>query len=83
MFGMMASGVNPRRGQPEKNWAQSLVEDIRVFEATKGSTDIAPLLFAVETVLWSRAAKKNGTWHRRIVEAADRFMTRWHRGEAE
>ena len=22
-------------------------------------------------------------WHRGIVDAADRFMTRWHRGQAE
>ena len=34
-------------------------------------------------MLWPRAAKKNGNWHRGIVDAADRFMMRWHRGEAE
>ena len=34
-------------------------------------------------MLWPRAAKKSGNWHRGIVDAADRFVTRWHRGEAE
>ena len=83
VFGTMAGGVNPGRGRPEKNWAQCLVDDIRVFEATEGSTDRSPLLFGVETVLWPRATKKNRNWHRGIVAAAYRFMTRWHRGEAE
>ena len=72
----MAGGVNPERGRPEKNWAQRLVDDIRVLEATEGSTDSSPLLFGVETVLWPRAAKKSGNWHRGVVDAADRFMTR-------
>ena len=79
----MAGGVNPGRGRPENNWAQCLVDDIRVFEATQGSTDSSPLLFGVETVLWPTAAKKSGNWHRGGVDAADRFMTRWHRGEEE
>ena len=83
MFGTMAGEVNPGRSRPENNWAQCLVDDIRVFEATEGSTDSSPLLFGVETVLWPRAAKNIGSWHRDIVDAADCFMTRWHRGEAE
>ena len=35
---------------------------------------------------WPRAAKlipMSGNLRRGIVEAADRFMTRWHRGEEE
>ena len=83
MFGTMAGGVNPGRGRPEKNWVQCLVDDIRVFEATERSTDSSPLFFGVDTVLWPRAAKKSGNWHRGIVDAADRFMTRWHRDEVE
>ena len=34
-------------------------------------------------MLWPRAAKKSEKWHRGIVDAADRFMKRWQRGEAE
>ena len=26
---------------------------------------------------------KCGKWYRVVVDAADRFMTRWHKGEAE
>ena len=33
-------------------------------------------------MLWPRASK-SGNWHKGTVDAADRFMTRWHRGEAE
>ena len=41
------------------------------------------MLFGVETVLSPRAAKKSGKWYRGVVDATDRFMTRWHEGEAE
>ena len=40
-------------------------------------------MFGIETVLWPRAAKNRGNWHRGIVTAADRFMTRWHGGEGD
>ena len=46
--------------------------------------DSSPLLFGVRhPVLWPRAAKKRGNWRRGTVDAAERFMTRSHRGEAE
>ena len=38
-FGTMAGGENPGPGRPEKNWAQCLVDDLRVFRATEGSTE--------------------------------------------
>ena len=44
MFGKMAGEVNPERGRPKKNWAQRLIDDIRVFEATEGSTDSSPFI---------------------------------------
>ena len=34
----------------------------------------------VEIALWSTAAKKSGKWYRGVVEAAERFMVRWHQG---
>ena len=37
----------------------------------------------LETVLWPTAANKGGKWYRGVVEAAECFMTRWHREEAE
>ena len=40
-------------------------------------------VFGVGTVLWRTAAKKGGKWYRGVVEAAECFMTRWHRDEAE
>ena len=41
------------------------------------------MVFGVETMLWPTAAKKGRKWYRGVVEAAARFMTRWHRDEAE
>ena len=82
MFTSLAGVENPGPGRPEKNWAQCLA-DIWVFQASEGSTDSSPFLFGVETVLWPKAAKKSGKWHRGVVDAANRFMTRWHQHEAE
>lgn len=42
-----------------------------------------PLVFGVETVLWPTAAKKGGKWYRRVVEAAECFMARYHTDEVE
>ena len=83
MFRTMSGGENPGPGRPEKNWAQCVADDIRVFKDIEGSTDSPPLLFRVETVLWRRAAEKNENWYREVVDAVGRFMTRWYKGEAE
>ena len=64
MFGTMVGVENPGPGRPEKNWARCLVDDLRVFRATEGSTESVPLVFGVETVLWPPAAKKDGKWYR-------------------
>ena len=79
----MADGESPGPCRPENRWALCLADEIRVFQATEGSTASSPLLSRVETVLWPRAAKKSESWHRGVVDAADRFMTTWHRDEAE
>ena len=34
-------------------------------------------------MLRPRAAKKSRNWHQGVVDAADRSMPRWHRGEAK
>ena len=70
----MAGAENPGPGRPENNWAQRLVDDLRVLRATKGSTESVPLVFGVETVLWPTAAKKGGKRYRGAVEAAKCFM---------
>ena len=83
LFGTMTGGENPGPGRQEKNWDRSLVHDLRVFRATDGSTEGVPLVFGVENVLWPTAAKKGGKWYRRVVEAVECFITRWHRDEVE
>ena len=64
MFGTVAGGENPGPGRREKNWAQCLVDDVKVFRATEGSTESFPLVFRVETGLWPAAAMKSGRWYR-------------------
>ena len=56
---------------------------LREFRAPEGSTELARLVFGVETALWSTAAKKAGKWYRGILEATERFMVRWHEAEVE
>ena len=40
-------------------------------------------MFGVETVLRPRADKKSGKWHRGVFDAAETFMTRCHKGDAD
>ena len=51
--------------------------------STSGSTHSSPLLLGVETALKPGAFQNSGNWHRGIVDAEDRLMTRWHRGDPE
>ena len=83
MFGTMAGGESPRPGGQFKTWHRCIVEDLREFRATEESTEHSPLAFGVETALWSTAAKKAGEWYRGVLEAAERFMVRWHEDEAQ
>ena len=40
-------------------------------------------MLGVETAVWSTEAKSTGKVYRRTLEAAERFMVRWHDNEAE
>ena len=69
MFGTMAGGENPGPGRPENTSAQCLVDDLRVFRATEGSTESAPLVFGVETGYGPRRLRRVGSG---IVESSKR-----------
>ena len=71
MFGTMAGGENPIPGGQFKTWHICKVADLREFRATEGSTELAPLVFGVETALRSTAAKKTGYCYRGGLEAAN------------
>ena len=60
-----------------------MVETLGKFRFAEGSAEQSPLLFKVETALWSTAAKKAGKWYRGVLEAAERFMVKWHEDEAQ
>ena len=83
MFGTMAGGENPRSGGQFKTWHRCIVEDLREFRITEGSPEHSPLVFGVETVLWPTAVKEAGKWYRGVLEAAERFMVKWHEDEAQ
>ena len=48
-FWAMAGGENPGPGGQEKNWAQCLVDDLKVFRATRGAAVRIPLKTNAET----------------------------------
>ncbi|CAN0257139.1 unnamed protein product, partial [Laminaria digitata] len=60
IFGAIAGGENPRPGGQWKAWRRCLVEDLKAFGATDGSTERCPLVLGVETTGWSTAAKNAG-----------------------
>ena len=77
IFGTMAGGESPRPGgQFKKTWHRCIVEVLREYRATEGSTEHSPLVFGVDTALWSTAEKKTNKWYRGVREAAKRFMAR-------
>ena len=61
MVGTIAGVENLRPGGQSKTWHRCIVEDLKEFRATEGSTEVAPLVFGVETALWSTAAEEAGT----------------------
>ena len=83
VFGTMAGGENPIPGGQFKTWHSCIVKDLREYRATEGSTEQFPLVFGVETALWPTAAKRAGKWYRGLLQAAERFMVRWHEDEAQ
>ena len=81
MLGTTTGGENPGPGPPENTSAQYLVGDLKVFQVTEGSTGSFFRPFGAD--LSPREGEKSGTWIRWVVEAADCFMARWRKGEAE
>ena len=53
-----------------------------MFRATEESTEHCPVVFRVETAVWT-ASKKAGRWYRGVLEEVELFMVRWHRDEAD
>ena len=58
-------------------WHICLLDDHKAFDATKGSTEHSKLIFGVEAEVW-----KTGKWYGGVLEAAERFMAKWHESEA-
>ena len=58
---------------------QTLTDDgALLFRAIEFSMKHPPRQFRVDTVSWPHAAKEAGKWYRRILEATEQFMARWH-----
>lgn len=53
-----------------------------MLRTTERSTEHSPLVFGVQTAVWIVAAKKAGKWHRWVFEAAELFMSKWRKDEA-
>ena len=78
MLGKMTGGEGRRPSGQPKSWYRCLLDDLKVFNATEGSTEHSKLVFGVEAEVWTIAAKKAGKWYRGVLEAAERFMVKWH-----
>ena len=65
-------------------WPRCLVvQDLRVFRATEGPRNIPnPLVFGVETAVWTVSAKNVGKWYQ-LLEVAERFKVKLPRDEAD
>ena len=77
----MTGGEGRRPGGQPKSWHRSLLDDLKAFDATKGSTEHSKLVFGVEAEVWTVAAKKASKWYRGVLEAAENVMARWHEHE--
>ena len=64
MLGTMTCGEGRRPGGKPKSWHRCLLDDLKAFDATKGSTEHSTLVFGVEAEVWTVAAKKAGKWYR-------------------
>ena len=82
MLGKMTGGEGRRPGGQPKNWHRCLLDDLKAFDATEGSTKHSKLVFGVEAEVRTVAAKKAGKWYRGVLEATERFMAKWHEIEA-
>lgn len=71
----MAGGENPGQGENFKTRKKCLVDDLKVFRATEGCTEIFPLVFELETT-----AAEVGKWYRRILDAAETVQCQVARG---
>ena len=61
----------------------TVVEDLRLFRVTEGSTEHCPLVLGVETAAWIVEANNTCKWNRGVLEEAERFMVRWHKDDAD
>jgi hypothetical protein len=82
MLGKLTGGEGRRPGGQPKSWHRCLHDDLKAFESNKGSTEHSKLVFGVRAEEWTIAAKKAGKWYRGVLEAAERFMVKWHENEA-
>ena len=74
----MNGGEGRRPGGQPKSWHRYLLDDLKAYDATEGSTEHSKLVFGLEAKTRTVAAKKAGTWNREVLEAAERFMAKCH-----
>ena len=78
----MTGGEGRRPGEQPKSWHRCLLDDLKAFNATKGCTEHSKFVVGVEAEVWTVAAKKACKRYHGVLEAADRFIDKWHENEA-
>ena len=83
--GKLVGGEDPGKRGPEQNWLDCLRDDFQAFGATDGSAVDNRLTFGVDRAVWTLAAKMDdgATWHKEVVQRAEKIMTSWHKEEEE
>ena len=72
MSGALSGGEKPKPGRPEKVWLDCVSDDLKVFQATSGSTEDSPPVFGVKTAPWPTAAKQWDRWYTGVIPGAER-----------
>ena len=77
------SGPGP--GQPAQRWQKSLRDDFKAFGALHGSTPTDRRTSGVDTLVWTKAARKGEvvSWYTGVLLGAERFMASWHKSKEE
>lgn len=87
IFATNTDGENPGpSGKPKishKCLPSAVVDGLKAFQATEGSTENFLLMFGVESVPWPTAANKVDKLYQNILDAAGRLMVRWHAEEVK
>ena len=73
MLGKMNGGAGRRPSGQLKSWQTCLLDNLKAYDATKGSTEHSNLCFGVKVEVSTVTAKKTCKWYRVVYFLLVRF----------